>query len=93
MPRAQAALEGLGYAQHLKAERPVALQAQREGEIQLMGRAPGSGRAGRLGHDGPARRTVGRVAAPSSIGAVCRLPAAADRRAGGAACGIRRGVA
>ena len=43
MPRAQAALEGLGYVQRLKAERPVALQAQREGEIQLMGRTPGSG--------------------------------------------------
>ena len=43
MPRAQAALEGLGYVQRLKAERPVALQAQREGEIQLVGRTPGSG--------------------------------------------------
>ena len=29
--------------QRLKAERPVALQAQREGEIQLVGRTPGSG--------------------------------------------------
>ena len=43
MPHAQAALEGLGYVQRLKAERPVALQAQREGEIQLVGRTPGSG--------------------------------------------------
>jgi hypothetical protein len=43
MPRAQAALESLGYVQRLKAERPVALQAQRAGEIQLAGRAPGSG--------------------------------------------------
>jgi hypothetical protein len=43
MSRAQAALEGLGYVQRLKAERPVALQAQREGEIQLVGRTPGSG--------------------------------------------------
>ena len=43
MPRAQAALESLGYVQRLKVERPLALQAQREGEIQLVGRAPGSG--------------------------------------------------
>ena len=43
MPRAQAALEDLGYVQRLKAERPVALQAQREGEIQLVGRSPGGG--------------------------------------------------
>ena len=43
MPRAQAALETVGYVQHIKAARPLAMQAQRSGEIQLVGRLPGSG--------------------------------------------------
>jgi len=43
MGRAQLALERLGYTQHVKAARPVALQAQRRGEVQLVGRAPGAG--------------------------------------------------
>lgn len=43
MPRAQAALEATGYRQYIKEARPVALQAQREGEIQLVGRQAGRG--------------------------------------------------
>lgn len=43
MPQAQAALESRGYEERLRTRRPAALQSQREGEIQLMGRAPGSG--------------------------------------------------
>lgn len=43
MPRAQAALEALGYVQYVKPHRPAAFQAQAEGEIQLCGRTPGSG--------------------------------------------------
>ncbi len=40
---AQAALEELGYVQRIKPGRPVALQAHRQGEIQLVGQAPGQG--------------------------------------------------
>ena len=43
MGRAQIALERLGYVQHIKSARPVALQAQRRGEVQLIGRASGAG--------------------------------------------------
>lgn len=43
MPRARDLLIGLGYALHEKAERPAALQAQQDGEVQLVGRRPGSG--------------------------------------------------
>jgi hypothetical protein len=43
MGRAQLALERLGYCQHAKSARPAALQAQRRGEVQLVGRAAGSG--------------------------------------------------
>ncbi len=43
MARAPAVLEPLGYAQHTKGTRPVALQAQRRGEVQLVGGDPGSG--------------------------------------------------
>lgn len=43
MPRGQAALEAAGYRQRIKTARPLALQAQREGEIQLVGRQPGLG--------------------------------------------------
>ncbi len=43
MPRARTALEDLGYAQHTKAERPIAFQEQRSGELQLVGQRPGSG--------------------------------------------------
>jgi hypothetical protein len=43
MGRAQLALERLGYVQHVKSARPVALQAQRRGEVQLIGCAPGAG--------------------------------------------------
>ncbi len=43
MARAQAVLEAAGYLQHVKEARPVALQAQREGEIQLVGRQAGHG--------------------------------------------------
>lgn len=43
MQSAQTALKHLGYVQYFKAARPVALQAQRRGEIQLVGRTSGSG--------------------------------------------------
>ena len=43
MPSAQAALESLGYVQHLKPTRPIALMMQHSGEIQMIGRRPGSG--------------------------------------------------
>jgi hypothetical protein len=43
MARGQAALVDLGYAQRVKTRRPVALQAQRSGEIQMIGPAPRSG--------------------------------------------------
>jgi hypothetical protein len=43
MAPAQAALENLGYHQHFKPTRPIALQAQRCGEIQLFGARDGSG--------------------------------------------------
>ncbi len=43
MPHAQAALEAAGYRQHVKDARPLALQAQRAGEIQLVGRQAGRG--------------------------------------------------
>ncbi|MCX7670194.1 MAG: nucleotidyltransferase family protein, partial [Anaerolineae bacterium] len=43
MPRAQAALEALGYSQRTKATRPLALQAQRDGEMQMIGRGLGRG--------------------------------------------------
>ncbi len=43
MPRAQVVLEELGYVQRVKAHRPVAMQARRQGEIQLVGQ----GRVGR----------------------------------------------
>lgn len=43
MPRAQAALEAAGYRQRIKGARPLALQAQQEGEIQLVSRQPGHG--------------------------------------------------
>jgi hypothetical protein len=42
MAAAQEALEQIGYVQHHKAARPVALQAQLEGEVQLVGRVPGT---------------------------------------------------
>ena len=43
MGRAQAALERLGYVQRTKSTRPVVLQAQRRGEVQMVGCAPGTG--------------------------------------------------
>ncbi len=43
MNRAQTALETAGYRQHTKDARPPALQAQREGEIQLVGRQASHG--------------------------------------------------
>ena len=43
MTPAQAALESLGYAQHSKPTRPIELQAQRSGEIQLFGSHDGGG--------------------------------------------------
>lgn len=43
MPRAQAALEAIGYTQRIKATRPLALQAQLSGEVQMIGRGPGRG--------------------------------------------------
>jgi hypothetical protein len=43
MPAAQAALADLGYVQRLKASRPVALQADRDGEIQMVGQQRGEG--------------------------------------------------
>ena len=43
MPLAQVSLENLGYAEYTKAERPIAFQRQRSGELQLVGQHPGSG--------------------------------------------------
>ncbi len=43
MPRAQAALERLGYAASANAERPVTMQRRNRGEIQLRGTRPGQG--------------------------------------------------
>lgn len=43
MPHGRAALEAAGYQVRHKATRPHALQAERDGEVQLIGRAPGSG--------------------------------------------------
>jgi len=43
MARGQAALMGLGYVQRTKEKRPVALQAHRSGEIQMIGPGPRSG--------------------------------------------------
>jgi len=43
MPLAQASLEAIGYQQWVKQARPVALQAQLEGEIQMISRTPGGG--------------------------------------------------
>lgn len=43
MPRARAALEAIGYTQRIKATRPIALQAQRSGEVQMIGAGRGRG--------------------------------------------------
>jgi hypothetical protein len=43
MPAGQAALADLGYVQRLKASRPIALQADRDGEIQMVGQQRGEG--------------------------------------------------
>lgn len=43
MPVARAALVGLGYAERSKDDRPLAIQAQMSGEVQLVGRAAGQG--------------------------------------------------
>jgi hypothetical protein len=43
MARAQAALKNLGYVQHVKPTRPIELQAQRGGEIQMLGPPDGGG--------------------------------------------------
>jgi hypothetical protein len=43
MPRAQAALAQHGYVQRTKARRPLAMQAHRSGEIQMVGQAPQNG--------------------------------------------------
>ena len=43
MPRAQAALEQIGYVQSIKAERPLALMQQHNGEVQLHSVEPGRG--------------------------------------------------
>jgi len=43
MPAAVAALQTAGYRRHVKDTRPVELQADREGEIQLAGAQPGQG--------------------------------------------------
>jgi len=43
MPAAVAALQAAGYRRHVKDTRPVELQADREGEIQLAGAQPGQG--------------------------------------------------
>ncbi len=42
MPRGQAALEALGYRQHIKETRPPAFQERHLGEIQMIGVHPGS---------------------------------------------------
>ena len=43
MPAARAALASLGYLEHGKDARPLALQAQMAGEVQLVGQAAGQG--------------------------------------------------
>jgi len=43
MTRGQATLGDLGYRQRVKTQRPVALQAQRSGEIQMLGQSPRRG--------------------------------------------------
>ena len=43
MPVARAALASLGYEEHGKDDRPLAIQAQMAGEVQLVGRAAGQG--------------------------------------------------
>jgi hypothetical protein len=43
MPSARAALASLGYTEHGKDDRPLAIQAQMSGEVQLVGRAAGQG--------------------------------------------------
>ena len=42
MPRGQAALEALGYRQHIKETRPPAFQERHLGEIQMISARPGS---------------------------------------------------
>ncbi len=43
MPRAQQALEAIGYRLHEKERRPMALQAAGDGEAQMRGQPPGQG--------------------------------------------------
>ncbi|WP_165360565.1 nucleotidyltransferase family protein [Candidatus Chloroploca sp. Khr17] len=43
VPRAWQAMEGLGYQQRSKSRRPLALQRERDGEIQFYSDAPGHG--------------------------------------------------
>jgi hypothetical protein len=43
MPRAQAALEQIGYVRRTKSTRPLALMQQHNGEIQMVGQQPGKG--------------------------------------------------
>lgn len=42
MPRGQAALEALGYRQHIRETRPPAFQERHFGEIRMIGARPGS---------------------------------------------------
>ncbi len=71
MPRCQAALEAAGYRQRVKAARPLALQAQRQGEIQLIGGRPGHGLV-ELHWGVFAGEWLRRVAAADSAGLRCR---------------------
>ncbi|MFN8488780.1 MAG: nucleotidyltransferase family protein [Caldilineaceae bacterium] len=43
MPTAQAVIESLGYTQKPKATRPLVLQKQQDGEVQLLGHPPRQG--------------------------------------------------
>jgi len=73
MAAAQAALEALGYQTNNRAERPLALQSQQGGEVQLVGRQRGKGtvelhwgvfpgqwlqRVAAVDHDGVCQRRV-----------------------------------
>ncbi len=71
MPRARELLAGLGYVERGKAHRPLALQAGRDGEVQMMGSAPGSGLV-ELHWGMFAGEWLQRTAAVDSPGILCR---------------------
>ncbi len=80
MPRGQAALGAAGYRQQTKAVRPLALQAQRQGEIQLVGGQPDRGLV-ELHWGVFAGEWLSRVATVDSAGLRCRaIPVTLARR-------------